>query len=331
MKQSVLLLVGLYAYSLCAQPTISTDIIPAFGDSLHYVWANETDPLDNLTGANQTWDFSSLEANANNPDYYFKFIDPANTPHIDRYPNAELAAMTPGGEFVYYVLTNGTLELMGGVAEVPVFGTAFSDYDNHETEVVFPIQYGDSHTDIFDGNNEAGGFSAAFAGTWSAEVDGYGTLILPSGTFENVLRIKEERTYNITGAPSEMSTLWRYASAEHSLWLLSIEEFSNGGDAQVFYADSPNIINSVNENRLPGFSIFPNPVKAGQSINIKNIDEEIDAAFLVGFSGNLISRNIIKYNRLHVPTDLLPGVYFLKIISKDGRFFSEKIIVQGNN
>lgn len=208
MKRMILLLGGLYAYALCAQPTVTSLIIPKPGDSIHLIRCNETDPQDGLTGANQTWDFSGLTQQAVNGEYYYNWHDPQDTPHGDRYPDAFLAASTPDTQFVYYTFDGTTLELVGAVAEVPVFGTAFSDYENNETETVFPLELGSSWSDEFNGDNVAGGFSAPFNGTVSGEADGYGTLILPNGTYTNVVRDRQERTYQLQGSPIvESSTL----------------------------------------------------------------------------------------------------------------------------
>ncbi len=328
MKQPILLVLGLYAYCGHAQPTVTTAIIPTFGDSLHYVWAGAADPLDGLTGAGQTWDFSSLASNQQQPDYYFKFLDPANTPHADRYPNAELAATTPDDNYIYYALSNGTLELVGAVAEVPNFGTAFSDYDNNETETVFPMDFGNSHSDTFDGTNSVGAFSSDFNGTWSAQVDGYGTLVLPIGTFTNVLRTKEERTFNLTGVPGESSTLWRYSTPDRSLWLLSIEQFDNGSPDLVFYASSPQVVTSSREVGPAGFSIFPNPVKAGQQVIFENGNGRTAEVVLSDFSGKIFSEKMLNDGKFELSPDLPPGLYFLKIKNSEGGFFTEKIIVQ---
>ncbi len=321
-------MLGLYAYCGYAQPTVTSAIVPVFGDSLHYVWADSADPLDGQTGGNQTWDFSSLAPHPLHPDYYFKFMDPADTPHADRYPGAELAAVTPDGNFVFYVLTNGTLELMGATAEVPTLGTAFSDYDNNESEVVFPINFGDSHSDTFDGTNSLGAFSGDFDGTWSAQVDGYGTLVLPIGTFTNVLRTKEERTFNITGMPGLSSTLWRYSTPDRSLWLLSFERFDDGSPDQVFYASSPQVVTSSVEVRPAGFAIYPNPVQAGRQVVFENLDGRFAEMVLSDFSGKIIAGKTLYDGQITMSADLPPGFYFLKFKNAEGGVFTEKIIVE---
>lgn len=328
MKQSILLVLGLYSYCLCAQPIITSAIIPEPGDSIHLIRCNETDPLDAMTGANQTWDFSGLTQQSVMGEYYYNFQIPNDTPHGDRYPTAFLAASTPDTQFVYYTLNGGTLELVGAVAEVPVFGTAFSDYSNNETETVFPMQLGTTWSDEFSGTNVVGGFSAPFSGTASGAADGYGTLILPTGAYNNVVRNRQERTYQLQGAPfMESSTLWIYSVPDTKLWLLSIEEI-DGGDQLVYYNDSPQIINHAKEAKASGqIFIHPNPVQAGQSLTIGSETGKVTEVALTDFSGRKITTcKGLEINRFDLPTGLMPGIYYLSLKNHSGHFF-EKIIV----
>ena len=69
------------------------------------------------------------------------------------------------------------------------------DYSDPFTEVEFPLAYGNSFSDTY-ANEQSNSFEAYIeTGEFTATVDAWGTVILPSGTFENVLRVR----YDIEG------------------------------------------------------------------------------------------------------------------------------------
>ncbi|MFK7770617.1 MAG: T9SS type A sorting domain-containing protein [Saprospiraceae bacterium] len=315
--------------SCYAQPSVDDIIIPNFQDSIHLIKCASTDFQASTTGENQTWDFSNLQPDATNPEYYFKFFDPQDAPHFDRYPQADIAAINADSQWVYYNYENNNLmELIGAVFDDPNFGIAYGDYSNFETEEKFPIQYENGWTDAFDGTNVFGAFSTAFSGTVEGEVDGYGTLILPSGTFENVLRIKENRTYTIPGTPTMTSTMYRYVSSDYNLWLLSMESFPTNPPL-IYYQDNPEIISATNDIDYSfDLKIAPNPIQRGTDLQLQMSHHDFISIELFDLFGKRITtkRSEGSTANLTIPNSLHPGIYFIHGILIDG-FFSKKIIV----
>lgn len=313
-----------------SQGSVSTAIIPAIGDSIHLVNCTSIDFQEGASGPNQNWDFSGLSPDPTEPNYFFKFLDPQQTPYPTQYPQAFLAAVNPDSQYVYYQLDNNVLQLVGAVAEEPSLGTAFANYENAETEEVFPISYENTWSDDFDGNNVAGPFSVAFSGTINGEVDAFGTLTLPSGTFTNVLRIKEERSYSIPGAPLATSMMYRYVSADHYLWLLSMESFPTGPPI-IYYQDMPAVVSTKQAlDFSKDIQLHPNPISAGQVLQLQTESQTLEALYLYSVSGKQEALEILQDGRSGVrailPEALSPGIYSLQGILEDG-FFVKKIYV----
>ena len=75
-----------------------------------------------------------------------------------------------------------------------------------------------------------------------------------------------------------------------------------------------------------GISVFPNP--ASESIFIKNENSiDIEVIELHDLTGKLLSRIVQPGNEINI-SSYQKGAYFLKIITQDGRIFSERIIKQ---
>lgn len=328
--QILILLYFILPIWIMAQPVISEEIIPSFEDSIALVKCSPANFQENLFGADQTWDFSGLTAEPMEPDYYFKFLDPALTLHTDRYPNSILAAINKDSQYVYYVLENGVLQLVGAAIEDETVGTAFADYNTPETEEVFPISFENTWTNNFDGTNVLGTFSAPFSGTIEGVVDAYGTLILPTGTFNNVLRIKEERTYQVTGGPVASSTMYRYLSADYKLWLLTMESF-NSGSPIIYYRIDPEISTSNKTLDISNaIQIKPNPVRLNQSIYLESNFQKLERLRLFDSKGEQVSINYRDNGNsifeIQLLNKLSTGLYFLTGVSDEG-YFTKKIVL----
>lgn len=88
--------------------------------------------------------------------------------------------------------------------EYGVYGTAvgfeiITQYTNTNTVLVGPLNYGDTGSDTYGGTASSIGFPVTITGTTDYVIDGYGTIVLPYITLDNVLRIAvtEEETQDL--------------------------------------------------------------------------------------------------------------------------------------
>lgn len=135
-----------------------------------------SDPSPN--GANVTWDFSSATLVMNVGT--MTWVDPATTPQGASYPTSNLAQhiTIPGQDmYNYYDLQTTQLDqLADGVGSGDV-----SVYADPKTVLTFPMNYGDSYVDNYTDNGDPNSYTRTYSG--------YGTVILPTGTYTNVAKI----------------------------------------------------------------------------------------------------------------------------------------------
>ena len=197
-----LLLPGL----LMAQPVIDQSDMPAAGDALNRTQAVPDPSLDlATTGPAQTWDFSDLAAIGGDATPYFSvastgfiyalaFSDQPNNPNRSNHarsgtdiPFFELLPITDPYTFFYrsasaYKKTGYGATVNGLTVPIPL--------QQHDVIYNLPLAYGDADA----------GFSAyalnvpslvyyGYAQQRTNEVDGWGAITIPAGTFE-VLRVK---------------------------------------------------------------------------------------------------------------------------------------------
>ncbi|MEK7877861.1 MAG: hypothetical protein AAB325_16925, partial [Pseudomonadota bacterium] len=185
----LLILSGTYINA--QSPTITSCNLPIIGDTIYFLRVDTTGLTEGNKGANITWNFSSLTLNGQKDTTIY--YTPSATPFPTSFPSSNYSATDNGSAFQDYGYydnqTTGTT-LLGG--DSPQGTTNYSDTWQLYW---FPLNYldslGDSFKAVFNGTS---GATIRRQGTSKTVADGYGTLILPTGTYPNVLRIKLQET-----------------------------------------------------------------------------------------------------------------------------------------
>lgn len=144
------------------------------------------------SGANQTWDFSSL-VSANAAVEYDGILS-SSTPYAASFPNAEIAMfnLDAYGDSNYNYFTNDSnvYTSWGGA-----FIQQILNYSNPRDILHYPFTFGDTFSDSYSYTSP---FNSDF-GAVEITADGYGILLLPQGAFDNCLRVREVRRDTVEG------------------------------------------------------------------------------------------------------------------------------------
>lgn len=173
-----------------AQIVLTAADAPAIGDAFTYA----TDTLPQTTspgasGADQTWDFSNLQAHELST---IEMIHPAQAPNSEDFPTATLAQVVNDGSYGFAAITP---------AGVIALGSALNLFDSEEfisvvfdpaqTLFTFPTTFGTTLSETYgftvtvDGSFfDVDSIRIESAAMQSVETDGYGTLIMPTGSFQ---------------------------------------------------------------------------------------------------------------------------------------------------
>ncbi len=184
------LLSNLVMVAMLAQPTISDDWVPQVDDIWNASLTFETPDLGEA-GANVTWDFSDVNVENFYFEIIFNWVDPAETPYVDSFPDAticaDLEAPGIGGGFAYGYYRSGDsgFEYLGSGSE---FGfDIFSDPQTFDfIGMDFEATVVDSYELVRYNNFTDPRMSK---GATSYTYDAYGTLILPDVTVSDAIRI----------------------------------------------------------------------------------------------------------------------------------------------
>ncbi len=218
---SLLLLGVLCAFS---QPSLTTgtfNLQPGNNSSVYLI--AEPYPSVGNPGANQTWDFSAavIDTSVN-----YSVYDPANSTLSATYPDATvLYRLAGGGQIIeaFYEMLPDSIVYHGYQTTIVAQGVALTQqatFTNTEKIMDLPMSFQQVHTDSFSGpftsfNTTTGTMNYFRSGNITTEYDGYGTVITPFTTYQNVIRIHASEIYSDT--------------------LSSIPGFSFGFESDIYY------------------------------------------------------------------------------------------------
>jgi len=187
MKNILLLLVGFtVGINAIAQPTLTAATgNPVVGNVFYgHDQADTTGISKGASGAGVIWNLAFLDTTTTDTTLYLAC---AGTPYCDSFPGSTLAIFEGEGYYLYFIADASEFAISGqGEPDTGAGGGGCLYYPVPQSLFNYPTTYGSVYADSFYsdqpvGHNYSYGIDSFIA-------DAYGTLILPSGTYNNVLR-----------------------------------------------------------------------------------------------------------------------------------------------
>jgi hypothetical protein len=184
MKRKLTLAAGLaLALVGTAQPTLTfATNAPVVGTQYTLHYDGEYVPPGSA-GASQTWDLTGLSTDSID---VLQLVAPASTTNGDQFPEATVAEISSPVTTYYKVSANGIY--FAGSDD----GTSIIANAPMPKYLAFPCTMGSSWSSPQAAQFSYDGNDVFRSGTASGAVDGYGTVIMPWGTVQNVLRIHQQ-------------------------------------------------------------------------------------------------------------------------------------------
>lgn len=346
MKKILTLLVVLFAFQVAdAQITVTNADFASSGDTIRYSNASPLSQVDvTLTGANYTWDFSTLQSTSQDVD---TFISVTSTPFVyvlvfgfnsniasRGFDLSALPAVPVSDVYNFFNKSSSNYKQTGYGATISGVTTPIS-FNNDDIIYDFPVNFGNVDSSDSDYSLVIPGLASAIGSQHRVNnVDGWGSVTTPYGTF-NALRIVS----TLTGEDSlYLDTLGTGFSAERPLtrqykWLangqdipvleiITTETFGVENVSSIRYRDSVRTLTTgisqslVLENK-PVLS--PNPSRNNDVMATIQLQSAADVTVSVsGADGRLIDRKLIqlgagKQSILVKPAafNLSEGLYFV--------------------
>ncbi|MFY9311326.1 MAG: T9SS type A sorting domain-containing protein [Bacteroidia bacterium] len=318
-------------------------------------------PAPTITGASQTWDYSSLTPNYQQFEIFDSPLDfttpynylfnPFNTTYgRNNYefsaiplPNTDISAA-----YDFFKESSSQLKQIGAGFIINGVPLPFM-YDNADILYELPMTFGSNSSSFYKYGLEIPGVGYyGQSGTRTNVVDGWGSLTTPFGTFQTI-RLKStvdavDTVYNNSlqgGAniPRPLKHEYKWLANGKKIPVLKIETTVIAGNetiSTVRYIDSsrsdvPQLGVSENTFRLKS-NIYPNPC-----VNELNIAYQLPANSTIKMTlTDMVGKTVVtllnekqntgSYKQRMNTSDLIPGVYFL-ILQTGNYKETRKIIV----
>lgn len=341
---------------LCAQAfaqiQITSSYAPVSGNIFLSYDADTTNVNPGNSGASQTWNFASLVQIGDSN--YATFVSPSSTPNGSAYPSATVAGglsdPVSGSVYTYYQATGSSLSILGTVVtSTQTLNIPLSDPLVIQT---YPLNYGNSSNDNYSGSGVFGSGTIKRRGTISISYDAYGTIVLPSGTVNNVARIKLVQTVtdstfigvNYISSVSTTTTTYQWYKQNYKFPLMEISNSTTNSypsgsvtkSKSVSFVKNAATIGIVNNNIsvADGYKLYnnyPNPFNPVTQIRFSIPKNEFVSLKIYNSLGEeaaeLISQNLNQgdYTYSFDASRLTSGAYFYTL--KSGDFTETKRMV----
>lgn len=338
-----------------SQITITSSDMPSVGQSNLLNTALDLEIDFTSTGANQTWNFSSLtpmyqvqRTYSNVSDggmlVQFTFGPLAGNYSASYFTEAvdmdlsQLGGVLPiqvDNISQYYKKTSGSLKTVGFSASVS--GTAIpAKSDTIETKYELPLNFGDNY-------NSRGYTFINAAPIYDAQVkqyrqrtsvvDGWGTIVTPMGSFQALRikhRINEQDSIDLTGTwmgiaqPTKYEYEWLAAGKTEPVFKINTRMMNNSEVVTniEYMTDEPLASNSLTST---DFTVFPNPVKESLTIST---DAMIERLIIVDGTGKVVMEEYTLTSGSKVDIRELPAGIYQIIAERMGERRIQKLVKQ---
>lgn len=322
-KHLLLALLAPFALPALAQITLTGKTsVPSPGTKVTYYTANSEDGTDfRKSGADQTWNLSQVSGSEQIREYKEASKGSASSTELT---SAVLVEGGAGAENYYIPTTTGWA--IKGHHFTNVLEVVYTDVREF---LYFPMTYKDVFNETFKGKATNIQSSQSFdrEGTIKIEADGYGKLILPYDTVENVLRILsvyeyEDRFLNVKVA-DYVDTIITWYNVGTKVQIASFSNnYSNGfkGATTIAYLSEDDLVKvtvGMETKEMHQFALFPNPVKDLISVNAIH-NGNINSIAILDLNGKELKAWTNSPNGPLSVGDLPRGLYVIRIDSAEG-------------
>jgi hypothetical protein len=360
MKKKLLLFTALaFTTQAWAQITINGADLPSVNGIYIRDNAGNTNIIDlNVTGPNNTWDYSSLTSNgidtidymevsSTNFAYQFYFNNPFSPDYnsdlaIDGvdFPSIPLIPITVTDVINYLKIGNSFYYRTGFGASISGIPASIK-YDPRDKLLPLPCDFGTTITNAFESLIQVPSLGAyAERKSRTVEIDGWGTLLLPDGGSYNTLRVKSTITgvdsFYVDqlglgfGIPNNQTEYRWYAQGEGEP-VLSVNVSILGTTANYKHHDPSGIF--AKSMLKSGLDLYPNPAMDMAQIKYYTPEQDALTILVLDITGKVVlsqqeQSTAHTNNTFQLNVESLPTGFYTLQLKQQGSISSAKFIVE---
>jgi hypothetical protein len=287
-------------------------------------------------GAAQVWDFSTL---ATQGSALVELVAPAGTASAASFPTSDVVETSvASAQLRYFENSPLGLILLGYSAPSQGFLLPFSPPIMARP---YPCTFDNEWSGTYGGSTTFQGFNVLVSGSYEGEADGYGTVVMPWGTVENVLRTRllltETQLFIGAGQSVNQQETWDFHAPGSSYPLIRFSERRTQNQGGEFDVDTQSLLwmgnstTAVHGHEEAGMlSIFPNP--ATEAVTISTT-ERIEDLRVMDATGRQVKALRPMGTTSAVYTldlnGLAAGAYTVQVQLVNGQLAVSKLVVEG--
>ena len=332
----------LFTMAIIAQPALQyPQNAPEVGDVMEIQFVSPDGLSHEPSGADVSWDFSQL---INWGDLgQITAISPASAPAGNEFPTANVVMNMGDTIFTYALVEENGAYYLGSQATTGTYPTLFI-YSDSRKYMEYPFTYNDVFSDTYKGVSIVSVAEVRLTATTSVLADSYGTLILPTGTFTDVLRTttidNEIDSIFIGGSFTSVVNVTRTQYAWYAPTsvgpLLSMEILDHSGELNTicYYTNAGTGINTPDINYISHFNIYPNPAEDNLFVEYKSSGNLPVTILIVNQVGQVMISSDIRGNASGLVTEkvdirnLPAGIYFANISYNSNSQKTKKFVIR---
>lgn len=310
-----------------AQPVLTGNAInPTVGDVFNYTATDYVNPGD--SGANKTWDLSMM---ASLGPLQKTVVSPSNTPSSSSFPSSNVCIVTQS-YYEYCFANDSCYKSYGGYS-----GNGYPlVFNPAKVSLQYPFNYNTTITSNYQWISPTTN-PTILDGTVTVTYDSYGTLILPNGTYNNVVRVHYQDNYSQAQGTytvdygAEVSYRW-YINGNH-LPIASVTIYTSTLQRDITSCNYINtIITSIHKDDIHTslLSLFPNPTK--NILNITSVYKQtLKNVEIIDGEGRLVLNKALDSNMEQAQIDvseITKGTYVVKVLFIDGSAAYSKVAIE---
>ncbi len=310
--------------SLNAQTLTDANHSPAAGDMFSTWQCDSLSISPGAAGANATWNFASITTHSSVVN---NFTATANSNASYPMPGVQLGSVT--NDLSYYKATSTSLTYWGGNISVGAVAASFV-YTASAVKASYPMSLNTTSSSVTGGNvsipalNQTG----TFTGNSTTIADGSGTLVLPSGTYSNVLRVVNTQTISFTvqlGSGSVTQKNWEYydVATKNALFTITTATVVAplvGTSTQTLVNRFKPLLTGIAANTANASNVlvYPNPANAFVTIAAENTDAKNVSVFDV--TGKLVAKHNLVDGKLTLDvSNYNNGIYMYNVVGNNNQ------------
>lgn len=287
-----------------AQPTFTyNDFAPQAGDQYTVNNAQYLSPGN--AGTFQTWNFSGAIQSGTAT---YSVTDVTSIPAGSQYPTATLGIGTGG-----YEMIQRTWNEYNCVGNTITPSMADFIYADPEKRFIFPMEFNDTYSDLFSGVSNATQ-TIYRSGFTLVSCDGFGTVITPTATYSNAVRIHRTVMWtdsSQTGSDTCTGDYYYWFAAGYRYPVAQIWSVTCTGGASTGAMFLQSITIGVEESLANSLSAFPSPFTSALTVTVA--DEAIGSSLEIhNVCGQIVLSVLITASEMKLNCEALrPGIYFV--------------------